>query len=447
MESKYPVFDFSKLREVTNDKYYPYYFNTDRYMVCVGSAGSGKSHWCSEKIINRLVNEDVGHRFLVLRKYSPDLELSAFKLIKDYLVKWGLWEFCKVTVKPMHIVFLPNGNEIYFRGLDDMEKVKSIENITSIWYEESTEASEQDVIQLDLRLRPKFKDGCTDPKLGAYAQIMFSYNPISKQKWTFNAHHNSEHLSYRKQIKTKIEYKGEEHEVITWMTCLHTTYKDNRFLPLQYVAMLEELINRDPAFHKIYAKGEYADIKNKIYSNYIIVDKFEEIVPDRIGFGLDFGFVHPMALIKNVVKGNDRQLKLLFYESGYDTTELIEWLDKTEFSKSALIRADSAEPDRIKQIYDAGYNIVAAYKGAGSVLAGIDHCKSVNVYVEKSDTKLREEFYSYKYKEDKAGNLIYDSKGNEAPAKFKDDALDAWRYDEFTELVEGGRVPSCRIIG
>ena len=443
---EYPTFDFSHLKEVTNETYYPYYWNTDRYFVTYGSAGSGKSHFCAQKIINRLVNEDVGHRFLVLRKYSPDLELSAFKLIKDYLVKWNLWEFCKVTIKPMHIVFLPNGNEIYFRGLDDMEKVKSIENITSIWYEESTEADEQDVIQLDLRLRPKFKDNYTDPEKGAYPQIMFSYNPISKQKWTYKAHFRNERKSYRRQIKTKIEYGGQEHIITSWMTVLHTTYKDNKFLSLQYVAMLEELINRDEAFHKIYAKGEYADIKNKIYGNYTIVDEFPEAEYEKTWYGLDFGFTHPIALVEVNSVGNKRHLRLKFYKSGYDTKQFIEWLDDSKFSKKMLIYADSAEPDRIQMLQDAGYNVRPAYKAQNSVADGIDYCRTLDILVLRRDSELRDEFYSYKYKEDKAGNIIFDSNGKEQPAKFKDDAMDAWRYAEYTEFIEGGKVPSCRLI-
>ncbi len=437
--------DFTQLDKVTNEKYYPLYWNTDRYLVLWGSAGSGKSHFAGEKLVYRLFTEDVGHRFLVLRKYSPDLERSAFSLIKDYISKWGLWEHCKITVKPMHIVNKLNGNEIFFSGLDDVEKIKSIENITGIWYEEATEADEGDVLQLDLRLRPKFKRNCKDPQKGAYPQIMFSYNPISKHKWTYKAHYNPEHLSYRKKIITEIEYNGKKQKVESYMTVLHSTYKDNKYLTPQYVATLEEMINRDETIHKIYAKGEYADLKNQIYSNYTVVDEFSDNY-SKIYYGLDFGYTHPMALVKVEADGNNRHLQTVFYESGYDTSQFIEWLDDTKFSKASLIYADPAEPDRIQQIADAGYNIKPAYKAPNSVLAGIDHCKSLDVLILKRDTKLREEFYSYKYKEDNSGNILYDSNGKESPVKFKDDALDAWRYAEFTEFIEGGKKPSCRLL-
>ena len=62
----------------------------------------------------------------------------------------------------------------------------------------------------------------------------------------------------------------------------------------------------------------------------------------------------------------------------------------------------------------------------------------------KRDTHLRDEFYSYKYKEDNAGNIVFNEKGKETPAKFNDDLMDAWRYAEYTWFIEGGRQPSIR---
>ena len=438
--------DFSNLREVTNNIYYPHYWNTDRYFATYGSGGSGKSHFCAEKIIYRLFTEDVGHRFLVLRKYSPSIMESAFKLIKDYLVKWGLYDSCKITLKPMQIINNLNGNEIYFRGLDDLEKIKSIENVTGIWYEEATEASYNDILQLDTRLRPTFKGGCTDPEKGCYAQIMYSYNPISKQKWTYKEHYKDSPKSYRKKTKTKINYLGKDLIVESWMTVLHTTYKDNRFLPLEYIAALEAKINQSLTHYKIYALGEYADLKHKIYSNYHIESSFEKQEFEKVWYGLDFGYTHPMAMVKVCKNQEHRYLREIFFKSGYDTKQFIEWLDDSKFSKRALIYADSAEPDRIQQIADAGYNIRPAYKAQGSVLGGIDYCQRLQIHILGYDENLVREFIMYKYAEDKDGNIIFDSNGNERPEKDDDDLMDAWRYAEYTEFIEGGKVPSCRSI-
>ncbi len=74
----------------------------------------------------------------------------------------------------MKIIFKANGAIIDFLGLDDREKLKSIEGITSIWIEEATELTKEDFLQVDLRLRGRTK---------SYKQIMLSFNPISSLHW------------------------------------------------------------------------------------------------------------------------------------------------------------------------------------------------------------------------------------------------------------------------
>ena len=51
-----------------------------------------------------------------------------------------------------------NGNRLYFAGVDDPEKLKSIEGITSMWIEEATELSLNDFNEIDRRLRGKTKN-------------------------------------------------------------------------------------------------------------------------------------------------------------------------------------------------------------------------------------------------------------------------------------------------
>ncbi|MBC8384891.1 MAG: PBSX family phage terminase large subunit [Candidatus Cloacimonetes bacterium] len=440
------ILDFQNMKSAINKKYYPHLWNTDRYFYMVGSAGSGKSHFAAQKLIYRCFTEEVGHRFLVVRKYSPDLELSAYKLTKDYIIKWGLIDFAKIRVKPMDIRF-DNGNEILFRGLDDIEKIKSIENITGIWYEEATEAGYHDLMQLNLRLRPKFnlqksaRDNKTNKLfVGDYAQIICSYNPISKQNWTFKENHIPCKKSYRKKITTNIEYKGKKHKIKSWKTVLHSTYKDNVFLPLEYVAELENLISKDETFYKIYCLGEYADLKNKIYSNYTILNEFPDIAFEDTYAGLDFGFNHPQAMSRIWKIGDKRYIKTIYYLSGKTNLQFINYLNAINFDKSIPIYADSANPDKIKEIKDAGYNCKAAYKGKESVKNGIDYMKTLKVYILDTDTNHKEEYYNYKWKEDKDGNVF------DEPVKFKDDLMDADRYAEYTHYIEGGKIPKMRLI-
>lgn len=75
----------------------------------------------------------------------------------------------RVNRTDMRINF-PNGSEILFSGLDDVEKLKSIYAITGIWIEEASELDEGDLNQLDIRLRGETR---------FYKQIILSFNPIS----------------------------------------------------------------------------------------------------------------------------------------------------------------------------------------------------------------------------------------------------------------------------
>ena len=67
-----------------------------------------------------------------------------------------------------------NGSQIIFAGLDDVEKLKSIDNITMMWIEEASEINQADFHQLDLRLRGATK---------YYKQIIFTFNPVDINHW------------------------------------------------------------------------------------------------------------------------------------------------------------------------------------------------------------------------------------------------------------------------
>ena len=449
--------DFSNLPNIINKLYYPHLWNDDRYFVMVGSAGSGKSYFAAQKLCYRFFNEDVGHRFLVLRRYTPDLERSAYNLIKDTLIEWGLFKYCHSTVKPLYIRNELNGNEIYFSGMDNLEKIKSIERITSIWYEEATEAKYEDTLQLDLRLRPRFKLsneqkyklrlGVPKTGIGNYAQFMYSYNPISKDNWTYDVNYDPKNLSYRKKVVTEVEYLGKKHKITAFKTVLHSTYKDNAYLSLDYVASLEAMINKDEAYYKIYCLGEYADLKNKIFNNYKIIHEIPDLKWNKIYCGLDFGFVHPMALVKvyqiDDEKGQPKSIyaETLFHQSKYTTSELIEWLDDQKFDKKLIIWCDNAEPDRIEELCKAGYNARACYKGGKNfVIDSIDFMKMLNINLLERDVKLKQEFYSYRFKEDKDGNV------KEEPIDIKDDGIKATTYATYTEYIHGGKIPKVRFL-
>lgn len=229
--------DLTELPNLTNDKFYPLYTNKDRYLVLMGGGGSGKSVFTAQKIIVRMLTEQK-HRFLVLRKVAKTLRESVFMEIKNVINRWGLQKLFKIpkgTSSELHITCV-NGNEILFAGLDDVEKLKSISGITSVWMEEASECTPEDFRQLDIRLRGRTLN---------YKQFMITFNPIDINHWL-----KKEFFDHRKQNAAT----------------LHSTYQDNKFLDKEAIAVLEAFKETDPYFYQVYALGEWGVLGKTIFN-------------------------------------------------------------------------------------------------------------------------------------------------------------------------------------
>lgn len=220
-----------------NPVYEEYFTNESHYAVIFGSAGSGKSHAVAQKHVERCTRNK--EKFLVIRKFKTTLESSVFTLIKDIISDFGISQHVSINNTKMSFTF-SNGSEIITSGLDDVDKLKSIHGITSVWCEEATELEESDLKQLDLRLR-----GVTT----TYRQITLSFNPVSIDHWIYKRFF---------EVKHPHAYT------------LKTTYKDNLFLDEEYKRVLEEEYLYDDNMYRIYVLGEWGRIRtfSEFYSSF-----------------------------------------------------------------------------------------------------------------------------------------------------------------------------------
>lgn len=383
--------DLSQVNEFINPIYYKYLDNKDRYLILYGGAGSGKSYAVAQKIIIRML-EEKDHRFVCTRKVARSLRNSVFTLLKDIISDFKLTKLFKINLSDMTITFLPNGNTIYCLGLDDVEKIKSIQGISGFWHEEATEMTEKDFTQLDLRLRGKTKN---------YKQHILSFNPVSALHWL-------------KKKFFDVKYPQ--------TTILKTTYKDNLYIDDEYKNILESLSNT--GMHMIYAKGEWGVLENIVFSNWEVIDSFPQGL-DSVGFGLDFGFNNPTALIRCGLKDQCLYLDEELYKTHVSNGELIDYMKNNLLypEQDAVFIADSAEPQRIYEMQQAGFNVFPCIKGQGSVHYGIGLMQSCpKIYVTERSDNLKKEFQSYSFQEDKDGNII------DEPVKFMDHGIDGGRY-------------------
>ncbi len=350
-------------------------------MVSYGGAGSGKSYSTTQTLILRLL-EEKGKKFLVTRKTLPALRISCLQLFEELLNLCGV----SYGLNKSELVMTVNGNQVFFKSLDDSEKIKSTE-FNYIWAEEATELTYEDYLQLGLRLRRK-----NDLR----NQLIMTFNPIDQFHW----------------IKTKILDMPNDD-----MATFQSNYKLNPFLSPEYVKQLEQLAEIDENYYRIYALGEWGVLQNLIYSSWDVVDTIPENC-DEIIYGLDFGYVNPTALTEVRVKENEAWAQELIYQSHLTNSDLIELL-KSRVNKDTPIYADSAEPQRIEEIYQAGFNIDPAHK---EVRFGIDKVKQYRLHILSDSVNLIKEIRSYKWREDKEGRVL------EEPVKFNDHALDSLRY-------------------
>lgn len=223
------------LRRTSNAAFVPLYFDRHRYLVLKGGGGSGKSIFAGRKVLERVISEP-GHRWLVLRKVGKTLRNSCFAQLLGQLREHYPAVRYRVNKTDMEISFMHNGSKIIFSGLDDVEKLKSIYDITGIWIEEASELLESDFNQLDIRLRTAFP---------YYLQIIITFNPVSITHWL------------KRRFFDQVDPRVRIHE---------STYKDNRYLPQEAIDVLEAFRKSDEYYYMVYALGEWGVTGKTVFS-------------------------------------------------------------------------------------------------------------------------------------------------------------------------------------
>ena len=364
---------------------------TERINLLVGGAGSSKSYSVAQFLIKKFFEEkDI--RILVVRKTTPSLRITAYHLILDLLKEYGWLSYCNLNKTEMTLTC--GNNEMLFKGLDDPEKIKSAE-FNYIWVEEATEITLEDYRQLNLRLRRK----------GKLNQIFLTCNPISALHW----------------IKQELADKQK-------IAINHSTYKDNPFLDEVYRQQLEDLINQDVNFYKIYALGQWGVLENIIYEGWKSYGNISEYgkQPQEISYGIDWGYESPAALIRIYWFDGDKVIwEEVIYQEHLTIPEFIklakELIPENEIQKEFYAGTD--EPGSIQQFYDAGFNI---HKAITDVRDGINYCKAHLIGLIGAN--IIKEAQGYKRKEDKNGNVL------EEPVKFMDHGMDGGRYGTYSRV-------------
>lgn len=387
---------FRKHVKEKSPAFVPLFKDRSRYQIAWGGAGSGKSHIVARKILYRLLKEShVKHNFLIIRKVDRTIKRSVFTLMRNIIGIWGLAKDFDINLTDKTITYIPTGSQIMFSGLDDVEKLKSIEGVTSIWAEEATELSQEDFEQLDLRLRGNHN---------CLKQIILTFNPISEQHW----------------IK-RVFFDDPIDGVFT----LHTTYLDNSFIDDEYKMVMENKKKTNPRYYNIYALGNWGTAEGLIFNNAEQrIIREEEVKALPCIQGLDFGYTNdPTAFVQSYIDIPNRRIYVYdgFYEKGMQNSEIAMGIKAMTAHKHKTI-ADSSEPKSVDYIKGKGVRIEGAAKGRDSVNAGIDYLLEFEIVVNAHLVEFMTEFNNYSWAVDK------DGKTTNKPVDDFNHFIDALRY-------------------
>lgn len=358
----------------------PLFKDQSRYQVAWGGAGSGKSHIVARKKLYRLLSETTcKHNILIIRKVDRTIKRSVFALMKNIISKWGLLSEFDINQTDKTMIYRPTGAQFMFSGLDDVEKLKSIEGVTSIWVEEATELTQEDFEQLDLRLR-----GNT----GALKQIILTLNPISDQHW----------------IK-KVFFD----DPIDGCFTLKTTYLDNSFIDDEYKMVMGNKKKTNPRYYNIYALGNWGTAEGLIFNNVTQrLIKHEDIMGLECVQGLDFGYTNdPSAFNQTYVDIDNKKIYVFdgFYERGLSNAAIASKIKEMKCHRHRTT-ADSSEPKSIDYIKGKNVRIEGAQKGKDSINMGIDFLLEFEIVVNSHLVEFMTEFNNYAWAKDKDGKSL-----------------------------------------
>ena len=334
----------------------------------MGSAGSAKSYFITQKLIIRALNEKI--KILVCRRYGTTLRNTCFSLFKDILTKWKLTEYVKIRETDFTIRF-PNGSEIIFMGLDEETKLLSLNNIGAIFIEEAYEVPKPIVEQLNLRLR-----GNTENQ-----QILMAWNPINRNHWLYDFCEVNPPQSF---------------------IYLHSTFRDNPFLNAQYIKELEEMYTRNPAKARIFCDGLWGvDSEGLVITNW----QEKEFNPMELAAaglehraGMDLGWIDKSAIIDTLYDRDNHTIYVFneFYKSGCQLSELATAIKDMNLHRTKVF-VGAAEPRSIQFFKNEGIRAEACAKGKDSVKAGLMFLQDNMIIVHPKCRNFINELENFSY--------------------------------------------------
>lgn len=406
-------------------KGYKQFWNfTGRYRVAKGGRGSKKSttasFWFPYNMMKFWHKYGIKAHTLVIRRFYNTHRDSTFAQLKWAINRMGVSHLWKPTKSPLELTYIPTGQKIMFRGLDDPQSITSITvedgYLCWVWWEEAFQVTnEDDFDKVDMSIRgevpaPLFK------------QHTLTFNPWSDKIWI------------KKRFFDKVGSNGlnERGDILA----ITKNYDCNEFLGDDDREIFEIMKMENPRRYSIEGLGNWGIAEGLVFENWEEKEfDVEELKGSRDKYGnqkyrelhgLDFGYTNdPTAFI--ALLADEKKYEIYIYDEVYKTRmknkDIYDTLTYKGFQK-ARICGDSEDPRTIDELKDLGlYRIFGAKKGQGSVKAGIQKLQDYKIYVHPRCINTIVELSNYIWAPDKdTGKPTTD------PADEYNHLMDALRY-------------------
>ena len=373
-----------------------------RYNVIKGSRASKKSKTTALRWIYLMMKYDKSN-LLVIRKTYRTLKDSCWTDLKwatRRLEVENLWSFKE---SPLEATYLPTGQKILFRGLDDPLKVTSITvdygYLCWAWLEEAFEVnSEADFDTLDESIR-----GELPPNL--WKQWVISFNPWNERHW----------------LKKKF-FDVSNPDILAQTT----NYTCNEWLDEADKRLFENMKINNPRRYNVAGLGNWGITEGLVYDKVHLDYRFEltDMVNYKTVCGMDFGYTNdPTAFFIGFLDEKNKALYIWdeLYEKGLTNRMIYDRLVSMGYGKESIV-CDSAEPKSIAELRGYGLRAKAAVKGKDSISHGIQYIQGLTIYIHPRCVNFTTEIQNYTFDKDKFGNAI------NQPIDDFNHLMDAMRY-------------------
>ena len=354
-----------------------------------GGRGSAKSSFISVEIvlgIMRDAGKGLHTNAVVLRRYGVTLRESVFEQIGWAVNALGVSQLWRDSVSPMSYTYLPTGQKILFRGVDDPTKAKSIKFSKGwakyLWYEECVEFEGEEKLR---NINQSVLRG------GADFFVFYSFNPPK---------------SARNWVNQYVAIEREDTLVH------HSTYLTvpPEWLGEQFIVEADHLKEVKPEAYRHEYLGEVTGTGGEVFANVTLRAITDEEVSrfDKLRRGIDWGYAaDPFAY--NVCHYDKTRRQLYIFReihkvklSNRAAADLI----KPE-AGGARITCDSAEPKSIDEVKGYGLRVVGAKKGPDSVEYGVKWLQDLEeIIIDPARCpETAREFSGYELERDREGNF------------------------------------------